>query len=164
MAVSFMEYIVSISEMKLSKDPADIIVTYSLGSSIGLSLYDPVTKIGGLIHCMLPMSNTGNKNSFETNPCTFVDSGVSSILETMFEMGITGENIKAKVAGASNLLDDHGILCIGERNFAMLKKILWKNGIELESADTGGQQIRSMSLRMRDGVTTVRFGKVEIVI
>jgi len=148
---------VGISEMYVSNVIDDILVTYSLGSCIGLTLYDPVTHIGGLIHCMLPHSQT-DANKAETNPCMFVDTGVAALLRSLFDRGAVRKNLIAKIAGGSNLLDDKEIFKIGERNHTMVRKILWKNDILIRGEDVGGSHPRTMSLQIADGKTFIRAG------
>lgn len=146
---------VGISEMLVSNVADDILITYSLGSCIGLTLYDPTLRIGGLIHCMLPHSQTDKEKS-STNPCMFVDTGVAALLRSLFDRGVVRKNLIAKVAGGSNLLDDKEIFKIGERNYTMMRKILWKNDILIRAEDVGGSHPRTMSLQIADGKTFIR--------
>jgi len=148
---------IGISEMLVSNVVDDILVTYSLGSCIGLTLYDPVVRIGGLIHCMLPHSQTDKAKS-EINPCVFVDTGVAALLRSLFDRGAVRKNLIAKIAGGSNLLDDKEIFKIGERNHTMVRKILWKNDILIRAEDVGGSVPRTMSLQIADGKTFIRAG------
>ncbi len=132
-----MIHTIGISEMKVSNRLDDILVTYSLGSCIGLSLYDPIHNIGGMIHCMLPLSKIDVEKAGH-NPEMFIDTGVPSLLRTMFGMGAGKNRIVAKVAGAANIFNDKAKFNIGERNYTVLRKILWKNNILLSGEDIGG--------------------------
>jgi chemotaxis protein CheD len=143
--------------MHVSNVADDILITYSLGSCIGLTLYDPVMRIGGMIHCMLPHSQTDKLKS-EQNPCMFVDTGVTALLRSLFDRGAVRKNLIAKIAGGSNLLDDREIFKIGERNHTMVRKILWKNDILIRAEDVGGSHPRTMSLQIADGKTFIRAG------
>ena len=93
-----MNYTVGISEMKASDQPDDVITTYSLGSCVGLSLYDPVARVGGLIHCMLPLSRIDPQKA-EANPCMFTDTGIPALLRLVLGMGAQRDRLIAKVAG-----------------------------------------------------------------
>ena len=146
---------VGISEMAISDQPGDVLVTYSLGSCIGLSLYDPVARIGGLIHCMLPLSKIDPFKA-QANPQMFTDTGVPSLIQGMLEMGASKRRLLAKLAGAANLLDDKRTFRIGERNYIVMRKILWKNSILIAAEDTGGTMARTMYLYMATGRTTVK--------
>jgi len=143
--------------MHVSNVADDVLITYSLGSCIGLTLYDPEMRIGGLIHCMLPHSQTDAAKA-EQNPCMFVDTGVAALLRSLFDRGVIRKNLIAKIAGGSNLLDDKEIFKIGERNHTMVRKILWKNDILIRAEDVGGSHPRTMSLQIADGKTFIRAG------
>jgi chemotaxis protein CheD len=151
------QYTVGISDMKISNVPGDILITYSLGSCVGLSLYDPDLHLGGLIHCMLPTSKIDPERA-RTNPCMFTDSGVSQLLQEMLNRGAQKRRLIAKVAGAAKLLDDDNTFRIGERNIVVLRKMLWKNNILIAADDTGGTIARTVVLRIADGVTEIRSG------
>lgn len=155
-----MKYIVGISEMKVSNRPEDILITYSLGSCIGLVLYEPRLQIGGLIHCMLPLSKIDPARAIE-RPCMFTDTGVPQLLGALLDMGAEKRNLIAKVAGAASLLDNNGSFNIGERNQVVLRKILWKNQILIQAEETGGTKARTLSLHLETGVTLLRSGGVE---
>lgn len=155
-----MKYVVGISEMAVSDKPEDTIITYSLGSCIGLTLYEPRMRIGGLIHCMLPLSKIDPARALE-RPCMFTDTGVPLLLTTLINMGAEKRNLIAKVAGAASLLDNNGSFNIGERNQVILRKLLWKNQIMIQGEETGGTKARTMSLNLDTGVTLLRSGGVE---
>lgn len=146
--------VIGIAEMYTSHDQSDVLITYSLGSCVGLSLHDPVAGIGGLIHCMLPLSKLAPVRA-DANPLMFVDTGVSALLQAVFNMGATRKNLVAKLAGAAQMLDERGIFRIGERNHTMLRKILWKNDILIKSEDVGGTLTRTLFLNMATGQTFV---------
>ena len=155
-----MNHTIGISEMKLSNSRDDILVTYSLGSCVGLSLYDSISRIGGLIHCMLPLS-TIDPEKARTSPCMFTDTGITALLQAIFNMGAVRNRLIAKVAGASSLLDEKGLFKIGERNYTVLRKILWKNNILIAGEDIGGCTSRTMYLYIATGRTIIKSGGVE---
>ena len=149
--------------MKVTTSPEDVLITYSLGSCIGLSLYDPVAHVGGLIHCMLPLSRI-DLSKAKDRPCMFTDTGVTALIESLIGRGAKMCNVVARVAGASQIMDDRGTFRIGERNYTVLRKILWKNGILIAAEDIGGNAARTMALYMGDGRTTIRVNGVEKVL
>jgi len=137
---------VGISEMKISNQVDDVLVTYFLGSCIGLSLYDPIVHVGGLIHCMLPLSKIDPVKA-KSNPQMFV-----------FELGAERRRLVAKVAGAAMLLDDKRLFKIGERNYTVLRKLLRKNNISIAAEDVGGMITRTMYLYIATGRTIIKSG------
>jgi len=152
---------VDISDMKVSKRSDDILVTYSLGSCVALSLYDPVVGIGGLIHCMLPLSKIDPVKA-RANPYMFTDTGVQALLQAVFDMGAKRENLVTKVAGGARLLDSKNLFRIGERNYTVLRKVLWKNNILITSEDVRGTISRTVYLYMDTGRTTIKSGGKEV--
>lgn len=152
---------VSVSEMQISNTPTDVLVTYSLGSCAGLSLYDPAAEVGGLIHCMLPLSKIDREKA-KANPQMFVDTGVPDLLQNMFNLGAQRKRIIAKVAGCAQLLDEKKLFRIGERNYTVLRKVLWKNDILIAAEDIGGSIPRTMFLYMETGVTILKVRGQEV--
>lgn len=141
--------------MKVSSNPEDVLVTYSLGSCVGVTLYDPLQKIGGLIHCMLPLSKVDPERAKEV-PYMFVDTGLPLMLQTLINMGANKSRIVAKIAGGAVLLDDNGMFRIGERNHIVVRKLLWKNNILISSEDVGGTIARTVYLQINDGKTIIK--------
>lgn len=148
-------YTVGISDMKISDNASDVLVTHSLGSCIGLSLYDPEIGVGGLVHCMMPVSKLDPIKA-AANPLMFTDTGVTSLLKSMFERGANRRRLVVAVAGAGSLLDEKGFFKIGEKNYTILRKILWKNDILISEQDVGGDMVRTMYLYMDTGKTVIK--------
>jgi chemotaxis protein CheD len=146
--------------MSVSNKPDDVIVTYSLGSCVGLTLYDPEIRVGGMIHCMLPLSRIDPEKAKKT-PCMFTDTGVPKLLEALMKMGATRRRIIAKVAGAAAPLNDNSVFKIGERNYVVLRKVLWKNDILIASEQVGGTIARTLYLHLDTGRTLVKSGGKE---
>ncbi len=155
-----MKRVVGISDMAVSEDPQDVLITYSLGSCLGLTAYDPQKQIGGLIHCMLPLSSM-DPTKAKANPCMFTDTGVTQLLTDLLKRGAVKDRLVIKVAGCAAPLDAGGRFKIGERNYTVLRKILWKNGILLKAEDIGGVKPRTLSLQVDSGRTTIKSGSEE---
>lgn len=144
--------------MKVSSEKEDMLITYSLGSCIGLSLHDPKALIGGLIHCLLPLSGTAPDKA-KDNPFMFTDTGVAALIDTLLRAGARKNRLIAKVAGGSNIMDENGMFKIGERNYTVVRKVLWKNDILIAAEDVGGKVSRTMALHIADGRTTIQSNK-----
>ena len=86
----------------------------------------------------------------------FTDTGISALLQAVFDNGGERKHLIARVAGASSLLDKKGLFKIGERNYTVLRKVLWKNNILIKSEDVGGNVSRTIYLHMDDGRTLMR--------
>ena len=155
-----MLHTIRISEMKVSNQAEDVLVTYYLGSCVGLALYDPVARVGGLIHCVLPLSSIDPAKA-RTNPCMFTDTGAPALIQGILNLGAQKNRLIARVAGAASLLDEKGVFEIGERNYIVLRKVLWENKIMVAAEDTGGTIARTICLYMNTGRTTVKSRGLE---
>jgi chemotaxis protein CheD len=158
-----MNLVVGVADMKVSNRPGDIIVTYSLGSCLGVTVYDAGRRVGGLVHCMLPFSTIDPAKAM-AKPEMFTDTGVQGLLKKILEMGGEKRSLVVKVAGAAKLLDSKGIFKIGERNYVVLKKVLAKNGLTLAGEEVGGTVARTMSLDVSTGQTTLKRCGEEVLL
>jgi len=148
---------VGISEMRISRQKGEVLATYSLGSCVALSLVDPVLGAAGLIHCMLPQGSIDPEKARRC-PAMFVDLGVQALVDGMLAQGSVRRSLVAKVAGGATVFDDHGLFRIGERNYATLRKVLWKNEILIASQDVGGTKARTMYVSVATGRVILRMG------
>ena len=155
--------VVGISDYQTSNRPDDVIITYSLGSCIGLTVYDPAIKVGGMIHYMLPLSKISPEKA-EMKPAMFADTGVPVLLKKLFDMGASKSRLIVRAAGGSQLMDQNKIFNIGERNFLILRKILWKNNILMKNSDVGGMLSRTVRFEIDTGRVTVKssLGETEL--
>lgn len=150
------ELVVGISEMRVTTDRSAVLVTYSLGSCVGLTLYDDHAGVGGMLHAMMPMS-TADPVKAADRPAMYTDTGVIALLQAVFDRGATRRTLVAKVAGASSGRDDSGLFRVGERNYMVLRRLLWKNDILIAAEDVGGVAARTMLLDMRTGRTVIKY-------
>ena len=148
-----MRHVVAVGDMKIGRD-ADLIVTHALGSCLGLVVYDPVEKVGGLLHAMLPLSKI-NPDKAKANPYMFVDTGVPALFKALYEIGGQKSRMVIKAAGCGNPLGKNDMFKIGERNYTILKKLLWKNNILLKTEDVGGTASRTVHLDVATGQTII---------
>ena len=144
------DIVVGISDLKISKNPGDVLVTYALGSCIGVAVYDPLVKVGGLLHYMLPDS-TLDANKARENPGMFADTGIPLLFKSCYALGAEKRRMIVKVAGGSNILDDTNYFRIGQKNITALRKIFWKNNVLIEKEDTGKSHNRTVRLEIAGG-------------
>jgi chemotaxis protein CheD len=147
--------VVGVADLQVARDATKSIITYALGSCIGVTLYDPVAKIGGMLHFMLPESNVSAEKA-AANPAMFGDLGLPILFDKVIAAGRAHDEPLALGAGGAEVLADDGHFRIGSRNRTVLRKILWKLNILLASDDTGGQHSRTMTLRLSDGNIAIR--------
>jgi len=151
--------IVGISELAVSTVGSGTLVTHSLGSCMGVSIHDPVAHVGGMLHAMMPLSAADPERA-RTKPGMYVDSGMTTLLERMFALGATKRNLVIRVAGGASNMDSDSVFRIGERNYTVLRKILWKNALFIQSEDVGGSKSRTMTLDLATGETTIKSNGV----
>ncbi|MBD3169763.1 MAG: chemotaxis protein CheD [candidate division Zixibacteria bacterium] len=147
--------VVGISDIKISDKPDDTLITYSLGSCIGVTMFDPVMKVGGMIHYMLPLSKI-SPDKAKTKPAMFADTGITQLLNKLYKMGAVKKRLIVKAAGGSELLDQNKVFNIGERNFLILRKLMWKNNILIKASDVGGNISRTMKMEVSTGKVLIK--------
>jgi chemotaxis protein CheD len=146
---------VGIAEMKVAAQPHRLI-TLGLGSCVGVTLYDPVTKVGGLLHIMLPDST---QFSNVTKPAKFADLGIPLLVSEVTRNGGRLAALQAKMAGGAQMfsgLNDKFVLNIGERNVLMAKQTLKSLGIKIIAEEVGGSRGRTMILDTSSGQVFLR--------
>ena len=136
--------------MKVSNDPNATLITYSLGSCIGVVIFDPVAKAGGLLHYMLPESSL-DENKAKNNPYMFADTGIPSLFKATYALGAKKQRMKIAVMGGSQVLDQKGFFNIGKRNHTALRKMFFKNNVIISYEDVGGNVNRTVRLEMSTG-------------
>lgn len=143
--------------MKIASQAGDLIITYALGSCLGIAIHDPVACVGGLLHVMLPLSSIDPPKAKE-NPFMFVDTGVPRLFLDCYKEGARKERLIVKVAGGANVNENvrDEYFQIGKRNFVMLRNLLWKNGVLLRAHDVAGTVSRTMTLEIGSGEVTIR--------
>jgi len=152
---------VDISDIKVSADPDGLIVTYALGSCIAVMVYDPVRIAGGMIHYMLPLSETAPEKA-RARPAMFADTGIPLLFQTMYALGCKKQDLIVKVAGGGALYDDKGLFSIGKRNYTILRKMFWKSGVMIAAEDVGGAKSRTARLHVASGRCTITSQGTEV--
>jgi len=145
-----MKQIVGVADMKVSNNPADVVITYSLGSCIGLVIYDPVARVGGILHYMLPESAI-DKEKAAGKPFMFADTGIPRLFKTAYAMGAKKPRIRIFVAGGAEILDQNGFFNIGKRNYLALKKMFFKNKVMIDKQEVGGNINRTIRIEIASG-------------
>lgn len=145
-----MNIVVGVADMKVSNDPNSVLVTYSLGSCIGISVYDQAAKVGGLLHFMLPESSL-DPSKAEKNPFMFADTGIPALFKAAYGLGATKQRMKVVVVGGAQVLDQQGFFNIGKRNHMAVRKMFWKNNVMTQYEDVGGNSNRTLKMSVKDG-------------
>jgi len=152
--------VIDISDAKVSDNPTDVLVTYSLGSCIGVCLYDPATHLGGMLHYQLPTA-TMDPARAQGKPFMFADSGMKVLVDKLLSMGAMKKRLPVRLAGGATMATGPQGFDIGKRNYLAIRKILWSNGMIIDAEDIGGNVARNLYLDVADGTVTVRSNGLE---
>lgn len=154
--------VVGIADMKMASREG-MLITYALGSCIGICLYDPVLRLAALVHVMLPLNmETGRKS-----PLKYADTGIRETLRQMEARGAKRNRVTAKIAGGARMFDVPGngsLGNIGQRNIESVHMTLKKEGVRLLKEDVGGSVARTLLFDAATGQACVRsYGKPELI-
>ena len=154
--------VVGIADMKMASREG-MLITYALGSCIGICLYDPVLRLAALVHVMLPLNmETGRKS-----PLKYADTGIRETLRQMEARGAKRNRVTAKIAGGARMFDVPGNGSLGnsgQRNIESVHMTLKKEGVRLLKEDVGGSVARTLLFDAATGQACVRsYGKPELI-
>lgn len=151
--------VVGIAEGKVVKAPGELI-TYALGSCVGICLYDRETKLAGMVHILLPYKKDAVS---QNNPYKFADTGIVMLVQVMERYGASGKRLVAKIAGGAEMFQKTGTfqkgpddLQIGRRNVEAVRKVLKELKIPVIADDTGDRLGRTISFSAETGQLTVK--------
>ena len=157
-----MKIVVGIADMKVSNKAGDVLITYSLGSCIGLVLWDPKAKVAGMLHYMLPDPGP-DKSKAQDKPLMFASSGVPALFKAAYALGAEKSRLIVKAVGGSQVMDAAGVFNIGKRNYEILTRMFAKNNIRIAKQDIGGNVNRTVSIDVSSGITVLKVsGRGEI--
>lgn len=152
---------VGIADMKIGRGN-DLLITYALGSCIGLCFHDQRLKLGALLHIMLPLNmETGRKN-----PLKYADTGIRETLRQMEAMGAMRGRITVKIAGGAKMFEVNGgnLGNIGQRNIESVHTVLKREGIRLLGEHVGGNVARTLLFDVDSGQSCIRsYGRQDII-
>lgn len=154
---------VGIADMKMVKGEGTLI-TYALGSCIGICLYDPAVRLAAMVHIMLPL----NMEAGRKTPMKYADTGIRETLRQMEAQGALRGRITAKIAGGAKMFEvgGNGMLgAIGQRNIESVHMVLKKEGIRLLREEVGGTAARTLLFDAATGQGYIRsYGKPEMIL
>ena len=154
---------VGIADMKILQWNGELI-TYALGSCIGICLYDPNIKLAALIHIMLPINmEAGRKNTMK-----YADTGIRETLTQLVGRGARKDRLVAKIAGGAKMFEvagNNNLGNIGARNIECVRLNLRKEGIRIISENVGGSVARTLSFFPENGVGKIKaYGQPDITL
>lgn len=151
---------VGIADMKMAKG-SGVLITYALGSCIGLCFEDPSIHLGALLHVMLPM----NMEAGRKNPLKYADTGIRETVRQMTAQGALKSRITVKIAGGAKMFEVSGgnLGNIGQRNIESVHTILKQEGLRLIAEDVGGKVARTLLFDVASGQGCIRsYGRQDV--
>jgi chemotaxis protein CheD len=148
---------VNMAHLEVITDMTGVLVTTGLGSCVGLTLYDPLTKIAAMAHIMLPSSEIAREGMY--NPAKYADTAVPAMIDRLARLGAPAQRLEAKMAGGAQMFDfavNSDLMRIGPRNADSCIETLRKYNIPVKAADTGGKHGRTIEFHCESGVMIVR--------
>jgi chemotaxis protein CheD len=149
---------VGISDMKIVHVP-ELLISYALGSCVGICIIDKGAQIAGMVHVLLPH----NKNNDKTDVFKYADTGIPEMVKQMEKLGGMKARMTAKIAGGAKMFDIKGstsIGSIGDRNVEATKETLKEMRIKLISEDVGKNYGRTIIFDSDSGDLMIKsFGK-----
>jgi chemotaxis protein CheD len=147
---------VGLAGFEVSQDPDVMLCTLPLGACLGIAIYDPKVKVGGVLHCLLPASSLDPKRA-ASHPGMFVDTGLEALLARAQQLNATRKNLRVFVAGAAQILDEHPFFSIGKSNFDILAGLLAQQGVGVYAQRVGGRTNCSMELTLATGEVRLKY-------
>ncbi len=148
-------HVVGVADMKVSNDPESVLVTYSLGSCVGVVVYDPFVGVGGMLHYMLPDSGIDREKA-RKNPYMFADTGIPALFKACYRFGAKKQRMRVVVVGGAQILDRDGFFNIGKRNHMALRKMFFRNNVIIDYEEVGGTVNRTVKLDIKTGHTYLK--------
>jgi chemotaxis protein CheD len=147
--------IIGVGDMAVSNNPQVTLSTYALGSCVGVVAYDPLTRVGGILHLMLPDSTISPEKAV-AQPAMFADTGFPMLMRAL--AGLKGEasRLRLYVAGGANVLSGADAFKIGDRNLVVVKKFIQANGLKVSGHDVAGTVNRTVHLEVGTGLMSLK--------
>ena len=149
---------IDVGELHVSNDPGQTLLTYALGSCIGLAVHDTQRRVGGLAHIQLP----GSPSDFSSRPegvWAYADRAIPELFQRLYAMKATRRNLRIVLAGGASILDATHFFQIGRKNLLSVKRLLWREGYIVANEATGGDGWRTMRLDVGTGRVEIQTSK-----
>jgi len=153
---------VNCCEMRISTNPVETLVAFSIGSGMGVTVHDPVCGVGGVLNFVLPDSGSANGINPDRVPFMFADTGIPAFLAALYALNAQPERLKIVAAGGAHIMDQTGAFNIGHQNLTALKTCCEAYNLKIHHQNTGGSSSRTLSLDIGSGCSSIKiFGAGE---
>ena len=154
--------VVGVGGLKVSGDPEKMLVTYALGSCVGVAAYDYKARVGGMLHFMLADSSISLERA-AMRPGMFADTGMRALLRGLEARGASASRLRIVLAGGADTFRTVDLFRIGERNIEAIRRMLSAKRLRESGSDVGGHVCRTMALAIADGEVHIRVRGLEEV-
>jgi chemotaxis protein CheD len=151
--------VVGVADCQVSNNPSAQIVTYALGSCLGVCVYDSVNRVGGMLHMMLPDSTIHRATS--DRPAMYADTGFPLLIDMMANAGAQTMRLQCKIFGGAQVLNADSYFRIGEKNIRAAESLAQQYNLRVLVWEVGGQVNRTIRFSMANGEVKVRVPNKE---
>jgi chemotaxis protein CheD len=151
---------VGIGEFVASNNAAEVITTIALGSCVAVCLWEPVARVAGMLHFMLPDSSL-NSDRARLQPAAFADTGIALLFRAAYDLGAQKKRCLVRLVGGAEIAGNRpegteGIFNVGRRNVLAARGVLWRNGIMINGELVGGTAARTITMPVADGRVSIK--------
>lgn len=148
------DIVVGVGDCRVTSDLQAIISTYALGSCLGITVWDPVSRVGGMLHAMLPSAKVNTSNG---RRAMYVDTGMEDLINEVHQLGGVFNRLQLKVFGGAKVLQADQFFRIGDKNYEMLQSVVGEYGISPIVVEVGGSENRTIKFQLSSGRVKVRM-------
>lgn len=155
--------LVGVADLAATDRPHETITTFALGSCLGVTCYDRVNRVGGMLHAMLPDSTQRSRDPFA--PAMYLDTGIRALLNSVLELGGDPKHSEFKVFGGASVCGDGDFFNIGKRNIETMVALSHELDLRIGYWHVGGGINRTITLFLDNGEILLRMpGRQEITL
>ncbi|HVJ07076.1 MAG TPA: chemotaxis protein CheD [Acidisarcina sp.] len=149
---------VGVGDCQVSNNPDASLVTYALGSCMAVTIYDPMARVGGMLHYMLPDSRIDQTKASQ-RPWMFADTGIPLLFRWAYRLGAVKSRLLVAAVGGAQMVGTDGVFDIGKRNQLALRRIFWKAGVLVHCEEVGGNLPRTLWMNLGNGRILLRHAQ-----
>ena len=150
---------VGVGDLLVSAQPHEVLITYALGSCLGLVVCDPSVPCAGLLHAMLPSAKEARKEIPERDYPRYVDRGIPRLFKSLYALGGQKSRMKVYLAGCGRMMPELNHYDIGRRNYHEARRLLWQNNILVEADWCEHQRSTTVAVWVGEGEVRIRLGE-----
>jgi chemotaxis protein CheD len=148
---------IDVGDLHVSRDTTQTLLTYALGSCLGVTVHDPLACVGGLAHIQLPTCQ--QTQQYAEGMWSYADRALPELFQRAYALGASKGNLRICLVGGAAVLDPNSMFQIGRKNYLMVKNLLWRNGYFVAAEAVGGADWRTMRLEIATGRVEVQTSR-----